>query len=207
MDNLDGANKLGRILKETGWSQVTLARKLKVSQKTLSFWLSGKTMPSEVSKKLVDTLYSKTWNNAEKDNPMVKHLRGVLLETQAGKEFDENDKQIADSQRQKEYYNGKIIALSLEEKNNSKLILFPSLAGADDEWYKMGGVSALIYKYRIGPRMGRKVKILRDNGKRERFTHGVVSIHWLQVFAENMKGLGYLGYREKSTDGHQGICA
>ena len=155
MDNLDGANKLGRILKETGWSQVTLARKLKVSQKTLSFWLSGKTMPSEVSKKLVDTLYSKTWNNAEKDNPMVKHLRGVLLETQAGKEFDENDKQIADSQRQKEY----------------------------------------------------KVKILRDNDKRERFTHGVVSIHWLQVFAENMKGLGYLGYREKSTDGHQGICA
>lgn len=191
MDNLDGANKLGRILKETGWSQVTLARKLKVSQKTLSFWLSGKTAPSEANQKLINNLFNQTVKNSSKGDLVVKDLRGILLEAQAGKEFDENDKQISDSQRQKEYYNGKIIALSLEEKNNSKLILFPSLAGMDDEWYKMGGKSALFYKYFVGPRLKRKPVIRKDSDLRHRFRKGVVSVHWGERFIQDVQALGY----------------
>ena len=90
------------------------------------------------------------------------------------------------NERRAIYYKGKRVAHLLEETNNSKLLLFPSLGGEKREWYKIGGNSLLFYKYRIGPRIGRKVKILRVNNKRERFNHGIASIHWLDVFAKRM---------------------
>ena len=60
-----------------------------------------------------------------------KMLRGILLEAQSNKELDEGDK--LNDEKYREYYNGKTIALALEDKNNSRLILYPSLSGIKDE--------------------------------------------------------------------------
>lgn len=136
-----------------------------------------------------------------------KIIQGILFDESVNvgeKDDDEGyyKNELADKRRA-EYYRGKRLALILEEKNNSKLILFPSLGGSEREWYKMGGVSALIYKYRIGPRLGRKPKIQRDNDKRERFINGITSIHWLEKFSEVMKGIGY----EKYDVGEYGVVS
>ena len=47
--------------------------------------------------------------------------------------------ELAKEERAK-YYRAKREAQLLEETNNSKLVLFPSLSGEKLEWYKMGGV-------------------------------------------------------------------
>lgn len=115
-------------------------------------------------------------------------LRGILLESQSGKEMDEGDK--LNDERYREYYNGKVIALALEDKNNSRLILYPSLSGTKDEWYKMGGNSALFYKYVVGPRLKKKPVIRKDNDLRHRFKHGIVAVHWGDKFMKDVLTIG-----------------
>ena len=125
-------------------------------------------------------------------NLTKKELSGILLESQSGKEMDEGDK--LNDERYREYYNGKVIALALEDKNNSRLILYPSLSGTKDEWYKMGGNSALFYKYIVGPRLKKKPVIRKDNDLRHRFKHGIVAIHWGDKFMKDVALLGILNY-------------
>ena len=122
------------------------------------------------------------------ENLTQKELRGILLESQSGKEMDEGDK--LNDERYREYYNGKVIALALEDKNNSRLILYPSLSGAKDEWYKMGGNSALFYKYVVGPRLKKKPVIRMDNDLRHRFKHGIVAVHWGDKFMKDVLTIG-----------------
>ena len=129
------------------------------------------------------------------DDLTTKVLEGILLENQAGREMDEGDKQ--NDEKYREYYNGKVIALALEDKNNSRIILFPSLSGKKDEWYKMGGQSALFYKYVLGPRLKKKPIIRKDNDLRHRFKHGIVAVHWGDRF---MKDVALLGMRAKRID-------
>ena len=129
------------------------------------------------------------------DDLTTKVLKGILLENQAGREMDEGDKQ--NDEKYREYYNGKVIALALEDKNNSRIILFPSLSGKKDEWYKMGGQSALFYKYVLGPRLKKKPIIRKDNDLRHRFKHGIVAVHWGDRF---MKDVALLGMRAKRID-------
>ena len=117
-----------------------------------------------------------------------KVLKGILVETQSGKELDESDKQ--NDEKYRGYYNGKGIALALEDKNNSRLILYPSLSGVKDEWYKMGGQSALFYKYIVGPRLKKKPIIRKDNDLRHRFKHGIVAVHWGDKFMQDVAELG-----------------
>ena len=122
------------------------------------------------------------------DDLTEKMLNGILIESQAGKEMDEGDKQ--NDEKHREYYNGKVIALALEDKNNSKLILYPSLSGIKDEWYKMGGQSALFYKYIVGPRLKKKPVIRKDNDLRHRFKYGIVAVHWGDKFVKDVTAIG-----------------
>ena len=78
------------------------------------------------------------------------------------------------------YFEQKQLALILEKSNDSKLILFPSVStrGAKDEWLKLGGNSALFYKYLIAPRLGKKSPTIRpDTDTNHRFKNGIISIH------------------------------
>lgn len=128
-------------------------------------------------------------------------LKGLLYEKSAGSELDEEDKNATPEYR--EYYNGKVVALALEEKNNSRLVAFPSVGKNKEEWYKLGGNSALFYKYYVGPRLGRDPKFRSDTDLRHRFKHGIVSVHWGDKF---MEALRKIGYKVKKSDYGLIIC-
>ena len=129
-------------------------------------------------------------------SPSSEVLRDIIQTEGVNKQFTEEDK--TNSEKYRKYYDAKIVVMKLEQVNDSKLILFPSLnEGNQQEWYKMGGNSALFYKNVIGPRMGRKnIKIRKDNDMNHRFNGGVVSVHWKQKFVENMIRLGYERFEE-----------
>lgn len=129
-------------------------------------------------------------------SPSDEDMRDIVKEESANKQFTEEDK--LHNERYRRYYDAKIVAMKLEQVNNSKLILFPSVTeGEQEEWYKMGGNSALFYKNVIGPRMGRKnIKIRQDNDMNHRFSGGITSVHWKRKFIENMVKLGYEKFEE-----------
>ena len=201
-------SRLRLIMRSSGWTQVEVAEKIGVTQKTFSFWMHKKARPSLNRVLVIEELCNKYEQGKEKgkkgkeqskdgnikgkeskdDEFTTKILKGILLEAGSGKEFDERDKIEKDKHR--EYYNGKVIALSLEEKNRSRLILYPSLSGTKDEWYKMGGQSALFYKYIVGPRLKKKPVIRKDNDLKHRFKHGIVSVHWGEKFMNDVKTIG-----------------
>lgn len=215
-------DRLRIMMRATKMSQVDVAGKIGVTQKTLSFWLTGKTHPVIKKVQVIEEFCNNFEQSNKKSNKSNKEgnkgnnesnknkkgnaksnneeltdriLKGILVEAQAGKELDEQDKVLQEKHR--EYYNGKVIALSLEEKNNSRLILFPSLAGIEDEWYKMGGQSALFYKYIVGPRLKKKPTIRKDNDLKHRFKNGIVSVHWGEKF---MKDVAVIGLIAKKID-------
>ncbi|MBR2998462.1 hypothetical protein IKF34_01640 [Candidatus Saccharibacteria bacterium] len=93
----------------------------------------------------------------------------------------------------KQYFKTKQIAKIMEEDNNSKLIIFPSVEtkGEKDEWLKIGGNSALFYKYLIAPRLGKKPPTIRpDTDLKHRFKDGIISVHWKNTFLNNLSKIG-----------------
>lgn len=192
--------KLLELLQRRECSRAELAQELGVSAKTLSFWISGKSQPSEKNCKKIEQLLAGLEDKKNGVKSQSIGLQGILLDRGAGSVEDDDDEAYYKNELAKEkraaYYKAKRITRILEEDNKSKLILFPSIGGADKEWYKLGGTSLLLYKYRIGPRLGRKVKVLRDSDKREKFMHGISSIHWLDDFTKKMAELGYNDYSE-----------
>ena len=123
-------------------------------------------------------------------------VQGMLFEME-GKDAELEHAKV-EREGRKEYYDAKAVAMKLEEKNNSKMYIFPSFGGAEGQWYKIGGKSALFYKYLAGPRMGRKeVKIRKDTDLRMRFKHGVVAVHWGERF---IRAAEKAGYRTKTME-------
>lgn len=129
-------------------------------------------------------------------SPSTEEIQGIIYKEALDKQLDEADKNSSELYRK--HYDAKIVALKLEEMNNSKLILFPSVnKNEDDEWYKMGGNSALFYKNIVGPRLGRKdVKIRKDADMNHRFKGGVVAVHWKKRFIVRMIEAGYEEFEE-----------
>lgn len=170
------------------------AKKVKDSGKNAE----GKKVDEKVMK-------GKNWKAEDITQKVVK---GILYE-QEQKELKAEERAEESAERDErvskegyvQYFNGKKIALSLEEKNNNKIILFPSSSEYRDlegerkkEWYKLGGNSALFYRYCIGPRMGRRdVKIRLDEDYKYRFKKGLAAIHFLERFNDEMEKLGMKG--------------
>lgn len=117
-------------------------------------------------------------------------MQQTLFEAE-GKDENLEHIKIEDNSK-KHYYEVKGAVLVLEEKNNDTVYLFPSSTGAKGEWYRIGGHSALFYKYFLGPRIGRKdVRIRKDTDVRMVFRHGVASVHHGDRFMYRVKELGY----------------
>lgn len=105
-----------------------------------------------------------------------------------------------DTDQYQNYYEKKRIAIVMEEKNNSKIIVFPSLTtkGSSDEWLKIGGNSAFFYKYLVAPRLNKKPPTIhQDADLNYRFKTGIIAIHWKNALIKNMESLGYT-YKEES---------
>lgn len=98
------------------------------------------------------------------------------------------------NQLYKDYYKRKRIAIIMEESNNSAIILIPSIPNKDNqnEWLKIGGNSALFYKYLIAPRLNKKPPVLHpDTDLNCRFKNGIIAVHWQDIFIKNMTNLGF----------------
>lgn len=90
-------------------------------------------------------------------------------------------------------------AMEAEKRNSQYLILFPAsdidVAPNGKRFYNMGGNSAVIYAYEIGPRMGRHPKLRHDmdsGDKETKFKGGICSIADLDLFESKLSELGIL---------------
>lgn len=117
-------------------------------------------------------------------------MQQALFEAE-GKDENLDHIKIEDDSK-KHYYEVKGAVIVLEEKNNDRVYLFPSSTGAKGEWYRVGGRSALFYKYFLGPRMGRRdIRIRKDTDTRMVFRHGVAAVHQGDRFMRSVEKLGY----------------
>ncbi len=208
---MEKVEKMRKILEIMGWSQARLARELDVSPKTLSLWLNGKGVPQQKRYETIDAFYDQALKEKSAkegkfeldpvNDPEFseKVLQGILLKEK--EKTDPEDKYQRVKKNHKEYYNGKIVAKKLEEENFSRIIIFPSInEGARKEWYKVGGNSALFYKYYAGPRTGRSPRILDDSDLRCRFKNGVTMIHMGEKLLKDFEDVGF-----RVTEGEFGI--
>lgn len=74
----------------------------------------------------------------------------------------------------------------LEQKNDRYILIFRST----NEWWKIGGNSALYYKYIVGPRIKKKINLIKDDDHYSTFRTGVASIRDLESFEYNMMKAG-----------------
>lgn len=178
-------DKMKSILLERNWKQKDLARKLEVSEKTISFLLNGKRRPKEILERKIDELYDETGVNPETSNDVINDVQKY----QAKREINDLDKILTGPE--KEYYDAKCYVLSKEETNNQYIYLFSSLGNEDDGWYKIGGNSLLFYKTLLAPRLGRIATLREDNDKIHQFRSGVVSVRWGNKLMVEAESLGY----------------
>lgn len=98
----------------------------------------------------------------------------------------ERDKRAQEKRaEQKRFEAVKAKAYEFEKRNRSKIVVFRSRKG----WWKMGGNSALIYVYRLAPRMDIKPKLRVDTDFFSKFHDGVVSIKDVDALERNLKTL------------------
>ncbi len=150
-------DKMKSIMLERKWKQKDLARKLEVSEKTISFLLNGKRKPKEILERTIEELYNETDVNSGAKNEVADEIQNY----QTRREINDLDKIMTGPE--KEYYDAKCFVLSKEETNNQYIYLFASLGNKDDGWYKIGGNSLLFYKTLLAPRLSRIATLREDN--------------------------------------------
>ena len=200
---MEEVKKIQEILEKSGLSREEVAKKVGVSSKTLGSWVRGKSAPKGKNNERIRRVYNEIFGKkaSEKKAKEAERkkldemgkvgVKDILLsgETVIREEVIHDE----DDDGKRKYYDGKMVALTLEKENRDKLILFRSIETKNsepDEWYKMGGNSLLFYVYVVAPRLKKQPKIRKDTDMRYRFREGVVSVHWKDNFVKNMEKLG-----------------
>lgn len=181
------SDKLREIRQEKRWSQKELAGKLRVSEKTMSFWINGKKQPARANLVEIDKLYHELV-----DTPRSE-VKEEIQEFQAKMAVDEVEKSLTLSE--KTYYEAKCYCLAKEKTNCRYVYLFPSVGKEVDGWYKVGGRSLLFYKNLLAPRLGREAKLRDDHDRIHRFDKGIVSVRWGNKLMAEAVSLGYSAKR------------
>lgn len=184
---MEEVEKIKAILEKSHLSQNELALKIGVSGKSLRNWLSGNSVPRDKNINVINQLH-KEYFTTDNAKPVKTTLKDMFLDENL------NAMQSGETEEAKKrkdiYYNGKKIVLTLEKQNKNRLFLFPSAAKNKGEWYKMGGNSALFYMYYIAPRVKKKPKLRQDMDVHCRFKDGVISVHWIDHFINNIEKIG-----------------
>lgn len=189
-NNMEEINKVKEIVEKSSLEREEAAKRLGISTKTLSSWLNGKSLPRQKNAQNIRRVYNELFGKGQpkrKVPELRKNLSDILLTAKA--DAPVGDSEIDETKIRQKYYDGKLIVLTLEKQNNDKLFLFPSISKVEGEWYKMGGNSLLFYRYYVAPRLKKKPKCLYDKDIKYRFKDGVVAIHWIDKFIENMRKL------------------
>lgn len=184
-------DKLKEILKVKKWRQKDLAGKLDVSEKTMSFWLNGKKLPSLENTNKIEELYAGLYSDGSLENEVYR----VIRDYQSKVELNEEEKTFSITERV--YYDAKSYVKNVEKTNCRYVYLFPSIGKIPDAWYKVGGRSLLFYKKILAPRLGREARIRDDTDKIYRFNRGIVSVKWGDKLISEVIGLGYKAERIK----------
>ena len=86
----------------------------------------------------------------------------------------------------KSFKTRKRVVYNLEKSNRQYLYLYKR----EDEYWEVGGVSALVYYYKLCPKLKKIVELRTDEDVHSIFTFGVVAVKNEHAFKNNMKKLG-----------------
>lgn len=198
---MEDVEKIRAVLEKSGLTREKVAKRLGVSTRTLGSWLNNRSVPRDKNIERVRRVYNEIFGkkaaqrdamtkaaNKKEETFTRKSLNDILLN--AKMHVVEQDEDQDEKEVRKKYYDGKLIALTLEKQNRNRLILFPSISKQEGEWYKMGGNSALFYLYYIAPRTKKNPKIRQDTDIKYRFRDGVIMVHWGEGFIDRVEKLG-----------------
>lgn len=198
------AEKLGEIISHIKWKQVVLAEVLGVGQKTMSFWMRGIKNPGSDNQKKIEIAYSIVMRGDLDGKSNANELLKAEIDRVCAMESEGKDKSTINGNiaRKKisvgEYFKIKEYVFGKEKGNLSKVYLFPSTGGNEDDWYKVGGGSLLFYKFILAERLGRQVTTRVDTDTQLVFKNGVGSVRRGSDIVPQAIKLGYKAEKLKN---------
>lgn len=123
----------------------------------------------------------------EKEDKKRKEELGKSKILDAAARKLERDEKAAKKREEKRRYERLKAAIFEQEKiNDKKIILFRS----GENWWKMGGSSALFYATLVAPRLKEEVKARLDTDFHSKFVEGVISVPDIEEMKKKMGSLG-----------------
>lgn len=123
----------------------------------------------------------------EKEDKKRKEELGKSKILDAAARKLERDEKAAKKREEKRRYERLKAAIFEQEKiNDKKIILFRS----GENWWKMGGSSALFYATLVAPRLKEEVKARLDTDFHSKFVEGVISVPDIEGMKKKMGSLG-----------------
>lgn len=123
----------------------------------------------------------------EKEDKKRKEELGKSKILDAAARKLERDEKAAKKREEKRRYERLKAAIFEQEKiNDKKIILFRS----GENWWKMGGSSALFYATLVAPRLKEEVKARLDTDFHSKFMEGVISVPDIEEMKKKMGSLG-----------------
>lgn len=188
------AEKLGEIISRMKWTQADLAAILGVGQKTMSFWLREIKNPGPANQRKIDLAHKIVSRGDLDGKSNAKELLKAEVERMQPGGKDKSTTE-GNAVRNKisvgEYFKLKEYVFGKEKENLSKVYLFPSTGGNDDDWYKVGGRSLLFYKFFLAERLNRQVTTRVDTDTHLIFKNGVGSVRRGSDIISQAINLGY----------------
>lgn len=130
--------------------------------------------------------------------PKTKSTAPPQVESEAKKKKLANDKKAAEGRTEKKkYWARKEKVYEFEKTNQTRVVVFRST----DQWWKIGGHSALFYYHQLMPRFKNKrtAKLRADTDYYNKFKDGVVLVGDIDSMKRDMMGLG-LKIKHEDTD-------
>lgn len=157
---------------------------------------------------MVETKDEKKANNAESISK--EEVRDILNEkhNSRGRGLTDPEKRA----KYEAYEKRKKMVFELEKRNSEYLVLFLSSTGNlmedktagkfdKENYYIMGGNSALIYVSQIAPKIGRQAKLHSDDDNSEtRFRTGIAKVRGIENLTKALQGIGVERVDTRSMD-------
>ena len=182
---LTTSEKIKTILANFRWKQIDLAEVLKVSQKSVSYWVRDAKEPGLDNVTKINIVLELSKNPTITKNSSAKLLVRGKLEGKQGKKTN------IDGISREDYYAGKEYVFEQEKNNKSKIYLYPAMGNSKDNWYRAAGKSLLFYKFILAIRLGRSANTQIDGDKQFAFRHGYVAIKNGELLATQAAKLDY----------------
>ena len=184
-EELSTGDKIKTILVNFGWKQIDLAEVLKVSQKSVSYWIRGAKEPGLDNVAKINTVLKLSKDPNVAKNSSAKLMVQEELEGKQGKKSD------SAGVSREDYYAAKAFVFEQEKTNKSKIYLYPAMGNSKDNWYRAAGKSLLFYKFILAIRLGRGASTQTDSDRQFIFRYGYAAVKNGGLLAAQAAKLGY----------------